>query len=370
MFFTKVIHKLLAKKRVLKFNNGGDKNALLSYVLVPPAPFDFTFFFNVSHNRFLKSYLMVKKLKEFGYNVYLYDYLDTEVDYNINYDLFIGHNKTFNLIAKKLNDNAKKILLTTGSSPIYDNEKLEERQKELQLRLVTDKIFFTAIAEIQYVKKNIEVADAFFMIGNKKISNTWGIPNSKKIFHYSNVNKLKFLRKTTRTNNFIYLSSVGQLRRGLDLVLPSFFNRKEHLYVCGDYEEPLFYQFYDQIKNSPNIHLMGYIDQTSKRFKEMVANSDFAILPSCSEGQSGSVLTLMSFGLIPVITEEVGFENIEKYGVKIKGYNLEDTTSAVGLCTEMSDETLAEKRTALLSQAEFFTEEKFLDNFSDFLSKV
>ncbi len=370
MILTKIIHKLLAKKKVIKFGGRGDKNVLLSYVLVPPFPFDFSFFFNVSHNRFLKCHLMVKKLKEFGYNVHLYDYLNTNVDYNIKYDLFIGHNKTFNVIANKLSDNVKKVLLTTGASPSYDNAKLEQRQTELQFRLSTDNTFFTPITQTQYETKNIEAADAFFMIGNKKVSDTWGIPSGKKIFHYSNVNKLKFSQKTTRTNNFIYLSSVGQLRRGLDLILPAFFNRKEHLYVCGDYEEPLFYQFYDQIKSSPNIHLMGYIDQTSKKFKKMVANSDFAILPSCSEGQSGSILTLMSYGLIPVITEEVGFENLEKYGVKIKGYKVEDVTSVVDSCTKMPDELLANKRMMLLSQAELFTEEKFLNNFSDFLSKI
>ena len=370
MILTKIIHKILKYKRVIRVKSSGEKHALFSYVLFPPEPFNFKFFFNVSHNRFLKSYLIVKKLKELGYNVYLYDYLDTNIDYSIRYDLFIGHNKTFNIIAEQLGNNVKKVLLTTGSSPIYDNQKLEERQRELQLRLSTTQNFFIPMTEIHYVEKNIKLADAFFMIGNKKTSDTWNLPSIKRVFHYSNVNKLTFLKKTTRTGNFIYLSSVGQLRRGLDLVLPAFFNRAERLYVCGDYKEPLFYEFHDQIKDNPNIHLMGFIDQTSKKFRKMVANSDFAILPSCSEGQSGSILTLMSYGLIPLITEEVGFEDFEKYGVKIAGYGPDDTISAVNFCINMEDDILENKRNILLEQADQFTEKRFLQNFGQFLFEI
>ncbi len=38
----------------------------------------------------------------------------------------------------------------------------------------------------------------------------------------------------------------------------------------------------------------------------------FSIFPSCSEGQSGSVLTTMSLGLIPIVTKEVGIDVFDK----------------------------------------------------------
>lgn len=369
MLLTKIIHKLLKFKRKLKINKGKDKYALVSYVLYPPAPFDFKFFFNVSHNRFLTCYLMVNVLKSKGYTIHVYDYLDFNIDYNLKYDFFLGHNKSFSQIGSKLNKDCKKILLTTGSSPFYDNERLTNRQKDLQIILNTQDVFFKPFTELEYVNKNVELADAFFMIGNGKISDTWKISKDKKIQHFSNVNLLEFKKKEKRSGNFIYLSSVGQLRRGLDLVLEGFKGRKEKVYICGDYSEPAFLKHFDELLfNSSNIIPMGFVDQTSDKFLKMVEDADFAILPSCSEGQSGSILTLMSYGLIPVITDEVGFTNFESYGFKINDYNLADILNTIESCKSAADNEIELKRNNLLYQATLYTPQAFSEKFEELLN--
>ncbi|MFD1629015.1 glycosyltransferase [Pseudopedobacter beijingensis] len=313
---------------------------------------------------------MAETLKNQGFCVHVYDYLDTKIDQAINFDLFIGHNKTFNEISLKLNKQCKKILLTTGSSPFYDNEMLASRQNYVQTLMGTKEKFYTPMEDIAYVPKNIEVADAFFMIGNKYISDTWNIPDHKHITHFSNVNNINFRIKQHRTNNFIYLSSVGQLRRGLDLILTVFSKRPERIYICGDYKGPLFDEFQDKIKNSPNIRLMGYVDQTSDGFQKMVDDADFAILPSCSEGQSGSVLTLMSHGLVPVITEAAGFTDFKKYSVAITDYTIQEVESAVERCVKMKEQELFEKRKYLLSLQTEHTQEKFIERFTEAINTV
>ena len=127
---------------------------------------------------------MVKKLKELGYNVYLYDYLNTKVDYNVDYDLFIGHNKTFDKIAAKLRPNCKKVLLTTGSSPYHDNQILSERETEVQLLKNTKDSFFSPMANIDWVNANFRTADYILMLGNDTIRKTWPIFDNNKIFYY------------------------------------------------------------------------------------------------------------------------------------------------------------------------------------------
>lgn len=369
MLLTKIIHKLLKLKRQLKINKGKSKYALVSYVLYPPAPFDFKFFFNVSHNRFLTCYLMVNVLKAKGYTIYVYDYLDSNIDYNVKYDFFLGHNKSFSQIASKLNKDCRKILLTTGSSPFYDNARLTNRQNDLQIMLKTKETFFKPLTELDYVHKNVEIADAFFMIGNNKISETWKILKDKKIHHFSNVNLLEFKKKEKRSGNFIYLSSVGQLRRGLDLVLLGFKGRKEKVYICGDYSEPAFLKHFDELLfSSSNIIPMGFVDQTSDKFLKMVEDADFAILPSCSEGQSGSILTLMSYGLIPVITDEVGFSDFESYGFKINDYNLEEIFKTIESCKSVTDDEIKLKRNSLFNQASLYTPQAFSKKFEELLN--
>jgi hypothetical protein len=365
------IHKiLLIKRKIILNSKRSNKHALISYVLFPPVPFDFDFFFNVSHNRYLKSYLMAKVLKKLGYIVHIYDYNNLEINYKFNYKIFIGHNFTFNLIAKNLQPECKKILLTTGSSPQFDNLQLEKRQEDLNNRLKCSDNFYKPIINYNYVLENIKAADIFFMIGNKNISDTWNIDPTKYIYHYNNVNKIKFRKKLNRTNNFIYLSSIGQLRRGLDLIVDTFKNRSEIIYICGNYEEELFMKYYSNIiKSAPNIRLMGYVNQTSNKFLEIVDNSDFAILPSCSEGQSGSILTLMSFGLLPVITDQVGFLDINNYGYRIDNLKLHTIENLVEKCVNESEIVIDQKREFLLTQSKLYTTDSFTNNLEKMLIK-
>lgn len=371
-FVTKLIHKLLFYKNHLVINrNNSNRHVLISYVLFPPKPFDFNFFFNVSHNRYLKSYLMAEYLKKLGYVVHVYDYNNLDVDLTYNYELFIGHNYSFNLIASKLSNKCKKILLTTGSSPQFDNSALEIRQTDLNFRLGTNEKFYDPIKNINYVELNLNLADVLFMIGNKTISDTWMLDNKKKIFYYNNVNKIPFRKKKGRTNNFIYLSSVGQLRRGFDLIVDTFKNRSEVIYICGSYEDESIFKYYSKlIKTCPNIKLMGYVDQTGNQFLEMINHCDFAILPSCSEGQSGSILTLMSYGLIPVITDQVGFFNYESYGLKIENLSLKTVNDIVDLCVKLSDKELESKRICLLQQANHYTTHAFESKFAKMINSL
>lgn len=370
MIITKIIHKFLGFKKYLKFKSTNEKHALISYVLFPPSPFDFKFVFKTSHNRFLKCYLMTKVLKARGYDVHVYDYTNTKIDFSIDYEVFIGHNKTFSIIAEFLNKDCKKILLTTGSSPYHDNKILFERQDALQALKSTKESFFSPIDNIDWVDKNFKIADNLLMLGNDVILKTWPYFDPKKVFFYNNVTYIDFKIKKERKGNFLYLSSIGQLRRGLDLIIESFKGKNEKIYICGPYDEPAFMKYYSiDLEQNKNIVLVGFIDQTSARFNEIIDDCDFGILPSASEAISGSVLTMMSHGLIPVITPQIGYLCVDEYGILIKHPDYISVKNSVEKAIELTDEEVFLKRNKLLEQSKYYNVDYFLSNFESFCKK-
>ncbi len=371
MFFVKVLLRLLSLKKSLKLNGTNGKHALISYMRILPKPVDFKFFYDKSHNKFLKSFLMAYALNKKGYTVHIYDYLDENISTDINYDIFIGHNVTFSRIANKVNNDCKAILLITGSSPEYDNDILQQRNSELKHRKKVDYDFFKAVANVDYAKENCERADYIFMIGNRDIAATWYPVVQEKVSFYNNVNLLKFKRKKGRTNNFIYMSSVGQLRRGLDLVIDTFAGREEKVYICGPYQEEAFLKLYsNELHHLGNIIPVGFVDQTSKQFMEIIADCDFAILPSCSEGQSGSALTLMSYGMVPLLTKECGLTDVSKYGIEISAPALDKVRLAVDNAVCLTAEQMEDKRDRILSEQAKYSKDYFEKNFSTFIAKI
>ncbi|QQL50853.1 glycosyltransferase [Mucilaginibacter ginkgonis] len=370
-FITKVLHKILSATNKLTIRAEGDKRALVSYVKFPFEPFNFKFFFDISHNRYLCSYVMCKVLKQLGYTVDLYDYQDTNINYNVDYALFIGHNINFSLIANKLPSSCKKIILTTGSSPMYDNQVLAKRELAVQQLKNTDDSFYEPIKNTEWAKKNFSAADYAFMIGNDTIRQTWPPIPKENVYFYNNLTNVTFQKKFNRTNNFLYLSSTGQLRRGLDIILEIFKDRKEKIYICGPYKEAAFLKhFSHELTSCPNIILKGFVDQTSADFASIIDDCTFGILPSVSEGQSGSVLTFISHGLLPVITPETGFVDIDKYGFSINRVDIPTITEVVSEAVKTSDSELAVKRENLYVEGSQFTTVHFQQTFTNFIKDI
>jgi len=377
LFITKVIIKLLSfKKNKVFYSNKSittKKKALFSYVMIPSANHKLPFFFQILHNRYFQCKLMVEVLNEAGFDVYLYDYLCPEVNTTIDYDIFIGHNRSFYQLTLELNPTCKNVLLTTGCSPEFDNNQLFLRNQELQKRKNTKFNFYAPIENYQYALENCKAADSIFMIWSLFIKdNGWYSFTQSKSYLYNNVTSIHPKIKKNKTGNFVYMSSVGQLRRGLDLLLDAFYGRKEKLYVCAPYEkEPDFIKYFDDtLSNSKNIILMGFVNQDGIKFKQILDDADFAILPSCSEGQSGSIVTLMGHGLIPIIADNVGIENIDDIGIKIKGFTVEDIKEVLEKAKELKEIEIEYKRKLIFEEFVKYSPSYFKTTFHTFLKKI
>jgi hypothetical protein len=115
--------------------------------------------------------------------------------------------------------------------------------------------------------------------------------------------------------NFLFFGSLGAVHKGLDLLL-EIFSQPDYpynLYVCGLYEtEKDFYEeYHDELYNHKNIHPMGFVDVLSEKFKQIVTNCAYSILPSASEARAGSLLTVMSAGVIPIASKICGYDEDE-----------------------------------------------------------
>ena len=68
---------------------------------------------------------------------------------------------------------------------------------------------------------------------------------------------------------------------------------------------------YLSLFSKPNIIHHGFLNLKSISARKIIESCHFLISPSCSEGQSTSVLAGMTCGLIPILTEECGI-NIDE----------------------------------------------------------
>ena len=62
-----------------------------------------------------------------------------------------------------------------------------------------------------------------------------------------------------------------------------------------------------------NVFPLGFLDIRSEKFLQVSMSCSYFLLPSCAEGQAGSVLTAMSAGLIPVVSRNCGFPEGDVY---------------------------------------------------------
>ncbi len=366
----KVINKLLAVKgRVVLTRPGNKKKALVSYVLVPP--YFIPFYYKTSHNNAITSFLIAKALLRKGYDVYCYNYLDERsVNYDESYDVFIGHNITFTPIASRLKGNFKKILLATGSDPHFGNQQQNlriadvNRRKGSSLAVYNDNI-------VPDLSPNYELADEVLLLGNSFVRNTYAKRFQPKIKLINNVTLHPYFRRggRGRKNCFLFISSVGQVHRGLDLLLDVFSSLPYELLILSAFElESEFVALYErELFHTPNIKALGFLPLDSAAFRDAVNDADFVILPSCAEGQSSSVINLMAYSVVPVIPENAGIPDVEKIGVLIGELTIDGVRRAVESAVRLTSEEYERKQTQVVAANKLFMPQAFVESVMNHL---
>lgn len=256
---------------------------------------------------------MAHIISMYGFNIDVIDFQDTMKKLSNNYDLILDIVPHKNDVYKKIcNSNCIKIAYLTGMNPRVANYNENIRLKNLVERR---NIKISKERQAEPLDKSVEAYDAFFYIGNEYNIGSYNEFILPPIYYIKNTGynfkKVKFTDK--RSNVFVFFASSGQVHKGLDLLLDIFSqdNFPCELYICSCvYDEREFYEaYYYELTKIKNIHTLGFVDIDGVDFWNVMDKCAYAVMPSCSEGMAGSILTCMSAGVIPIVSRECGFDD-------------------------------------------------------------
>lgn len=313
------------KKNIIKNYKKYCKNKI-GHALIYYKTDSFSPFFNLNSYRHINGwevYEMAKSLNKLGFWV---DIIDRNINENYlpedKYDIFIANasgdsGKFYYKYAKSLKK-ALKIFLATGMEGNIRNKLIQKRYEYLFSRnpQISKKIKPRRIVSLD-TQKAMTVTDCIFVEGSEKSIETYKKFN-KKIYRinasthpelYFNINQLR-KRKLT---NFLYFGGNGNIMKGLDLMIETFSKLPDlNLYICAPKTENEFNDaFKETINKSKNIHFIGLIPVGGETFNKLSEKCSFILQPSSTEGNSTSVMTCMRKGLIPILTEEAGLEEVD-----------------------------------------------------------
>lgn len=309
----KIMHRLFPKHLCENVNGTNfRKNCLLLYIVRPfleASP-------SAGHQNQWQAKELARIVGEFGYNVDVVEFSARAVKLTKTYDLVIdAHPRKNNVYSEHLSPGSKKIAYITGSNPSFSNAAEQERLEQLRQRRGV------RLKQRRWVppfeKDELQSFDALFFLGNSYNVRTYSEFELKRVYYirntgYTQAGEVNLSRKSPR--DFMFLSGYGQVHKGLDLLLEVFARNPDiNLYVCSSFrEEQDFCRLYrTELRRTKNIKAVGFMDIRSRSFLSLAERCSYLLLPSCSEANAGSVLTGMSFGLIPLVTRECGFEQDE-----------------------------------------------------------
>jgi hypothetical protein len=338
------------------------KMALVSYVTAPfKEGSGSTLFTHVGIPK-----LMVRALHELGYSVDVIEWSNTVFTPRKDYSLFIGHaGRNFERITSRLSQKCTKIYFSTGTYWEEHNRLEEQRFAWLEQRRGVRLPYDRWINSSE--ERANEIADGIICLGNHAAKESYR--KFPVVLHLNNAtydttdSSAHEKDHHAARNGFLFLSSEGNVHKGLDLVLEAFsqpeLQSKAHLYICQKIRPDFLSLYRRELEDMPNIHFIGHLNLRSAQFQELIQKCSFMIHPSCAEGQPGAVLDCIGHGLIPVLTRE-NHVDIDGYGFTLAASIPEIADTVLRLsqlpaeeCSRLAANT--RQAAAQFSETEFFS---------------
>lgn len=310
-FVSQIVNSIFPKKEYIAniYKSNYSKRVLISYTIHP-------FISNniYAHSSNIEAIAISKIFHNLGYIVDIIQYNGNFelVNKNVYYDIVFGLEPNF-LKAVKLFHPKKSIYYATGAHYEFQNTAEQKRLLALQKRRGI------LLEPVRYVQphESSSLADSVICIGNEWTKGTYQNKcraieivriSAYEKFPFSILQHKKNWQKATK--NFLWFGSWGAVHKGLDLLLDIFSRFPEiNLYICGNIKiEKDFMNLYKKEMLQKNIHLVGWVNPDSNKFKKLCLMCGFVVLPSCSESMNGAVPTCMNAGLVPLVTKETGLD--------------------------------------------------------------
>jgi glycosyltransferase involved in cell wall biosynthesis len=326
------------------------------------------------HSNRWESLQIVKTFLELGYHVDVINENNHRFVPYRKYSIFFGNRTNFHRIAPLLNEDCIKILYIDTRHWLFSNmaelRRLEALQKRRGFVLPAKRTMMPDLA--------IEHADYAIALGNESSLNTYRYCRTPifrmtvspiDVYPWQDDKDFEAARR-----NYLWLGSHGFVHKGLDLVLEAFAGMPEYrLKVCGPLHVEKDFQraYHKELYETPNIQSPGRIDVTTTEFATLTKNCVGLVFPSSSEGLSGSVVTCMHSGLIPLVSEETGVDVDATHGVILKTCSVEEIQRAVRSLSRLAPQRLRAmaKRNWELARVRY-TQEIFASTFSSVLLEI
>jgi glycosyltransferase involved in cell wall biosynthesis len=304
-------------------------NVLISYIVEPflhperPVP--------SSHTHFGEAVIMARTFLDLGFNVDVIDYRNDIAEPRKRYDVFVGARENFERLTQYLPARCLKIAHLDTSHFLFNNQAAYARALALQQRRGTTCLSLRLLDK----DKALEHADVGALLGNAVTAETYAYAG--KPMHclpgpaVTSYAFPEYKNYDTCRRRFLWFGSKGFVHKGLDLALEVFATLPDYeLWICGPIAEDATFQniYRHELRECPNIHVLGWVDVTSPRFLEVAQQCLALVFPSCAEGLSVSSVTCMHAGMIPMLTRETGVD-VHDYGVLLRETTLEDIRHAV-----------------------------------------
>jgi glycosyltransferase involved in cell wall biosynthesis len=349
-------------------------NALLSYIIEPFLVKDDKFVSN-SHTHDWESLQIGRTFLELGYAVDVIDYRNSTFVPKKHYAFFVGARTNFKRIAELLREDCIKIVHLETSHWMFNNSAVYRRCLALKRRRKASLISLNR--KLVELNSAIEYADYATIKGNDFTIETYAYAQ-KPYFRTYNPACLTYPWPDDKDfeacrTRFLWFGSEGLVHKGLDLVLEAFAEMPGyHLTVCGPVEKEKDFEkvYYEELYELPNIHTIGWVDIASRDFIEITRGCLALVYPSCAEGQSGSVVTCLQTGLIPIVSYESGVD-VDGFGTVLKECSIKEIKNAIRGMSELSgDELKLRSRRAWEYARANHTRENFAAQYRKIIEKI
>lgn len=296
--------------------------------------------------------LLVKVLNDLGYCVDVIDYQDKNFESDKIYDIVIGIGGAFDSQKQYLKNSKIKIYYATGMHYITETNLIYQRHMNLRNR----KGKFISPKRINTPYFSPEKSDFIISVQNEFTNKTYShlnVPLYSLTLSGDEPDSPQNLLKTKNTKTILWFSGPGMILKGLDLVLDAVSQVKDcNLVICANlFAEDEFKEIYSkELYDTSNITFQGFADVGSLEFKKIITECVAVIYPYPEGEMSGSLMTCMNYGLIPIIAyfsnDEIS-EFAEYVDGTVKG--IKDTL--IHFC-KLSDDVILEKSRKSLEYAQ------------------
>lgn len=342
-----ILYRIINRPVNNYFKTNYDKVVLISYITHP-----FKKEISLSHTNQTEALEIARLFKELGFNVdivrYDHDY-GRLIDYS-KYSVLFGFGTPFEKSFFYKKNEQIHIYYGTTMHPDFLNQASIKRIEEVYHKKGNLLVDSGRIIENTWPVQTA-FSDYIITLGNEVTVDSYKKKFKNKIFNipasYYNILNVNDIKRdyTQAKKNFLWFGGVGLIHKGLDLLLEIFKENPEiNLHICGYFEEELRFQkcYQEELFKTPNIHLHGFVNLESEKFKAIINKCAFVVLPSCSEGCNTSLLnTIANGGLIPVATKEVGVD-FKEFGIVIKSIEKNNIVESINAANNLTVDQIKE----------------------------